>query len=170
MTDEKRTDNEQGRNVSDPVVVPMKRKEQRFYDRLRQQLHEKMDAYREKLGERAFEYLMLLPDLFVLFIRLARDKRVTNEAKVVAGIALAYMMSPIDLIPDLVALLGYMDDVVLAVYALKRILLDVDQAVVLEHWTGDRQLLKKLQAVLQEADKLVGSRVARAIRRRIFKR
>jgi uncharacterized membrane protein YkvA (DUF1232 family) len=43
----------------------------------------------------------------------ARDSRTPWYAKVVAGCVVAYARSPIDLIPDFVPLLGYLDDVVL---------------------------------------------------------
>ena len=153
-----------------PVVVTMNNKEQRFYDKLRRQLREKIDAYRDKLGSDTADYLLLLPDLFVLFVRLARDRRVSSEAKVIAGIVLAYIISPIDIIPDMVFGLGWVDDVILAVYALKRILVDTDQEVLLEHWTGDADLLEKVQEIIGKADQIVGSRVVNAIRRTLSKR
>lgn len=153
-----------------PVVVTMNNKEQRFYDKLRRQLKDKINQYRDKLGESTADYLLLLPDLFVLFVRLARDIRVSKQSKVVSGIVLAYLISPIDLIPDMIFGLGWVDDVVLAVYALKRILLDTDQEILLEHWTGEADLLDKVQEIIGKADSLVGSRVVNAIRRTLSKR
>ncbi len=43
----------------------------------------------------------------------ARDSRVPVAAKVVAGIVAAYALSPIDLIPDFIPILGYLDDLIL---------------------------------------------------------
>ena len=43
----------------------------------------------------------------------ARDPRVPWYAKVVAGAVAAYALSPIDLIPDFVPVLGYLDDLVI---------------------------------------------------------
>ena len=43
----------------------------------------------------------------------SRDRRVPWTAKAVAGIVAAYALSPIDLIPDFVPVLGYLDDLVL---------------------------------------------------------
>ena len=43
----------------------------------------------------------------------ARDKRTPWTAKLLLGIVLAYAASPIDLIPDFVPVLGYLDEVVL---------------------------------------------------------
>ncbi|MFB9952299.1 YkvA family protein [Rhizobium puerariae] len=43
----------------------------------------------------------------------ARDRRVSLQAKLVAGAVAAYALSPIDLIPDFVPVLGYLDDLVI---------------------------------------------------------
>lgn len=43
----------------------------------------------------------------------ARDPRVPLPAKLLAGLVAAYALSPIDLIPDFVPVLGYLDDVIL---------------------------------------------------------
>ena len=43
----------------------------------------------------------------------ARDPRTPIAAKLVAGFVAAYALSPIDLIPDFIPVLGYLDDVVL---------------------------------------------------------
>lgn len=171
MTDHRENgENDERETSHPPVVVSMNRKEQRFYDKIRRQLRDKLNEYRDKLGERTADYLLLLPDLFVLFVRLARDTRVPKEPKIVAGIAIAYLISPIDLIPDMVVGLGWLDDLILAVYALKRVLLDVDQDIILEHWTGDGDLLEKVQEIVEKADSLVGSRVVNAIRKILAKR
>jgi uncharacterized membrane protein YkvA (DUF1232 family) len=51
-------------------------------------------------------------DVLALWLA-ARDPRVPWYAKAVAGLVAAYALSPIDLIPDFVPVLGYLDDVVL---------------------------------------------------------
>ena len=43
----------------------------------------------------------------------ARDPRVPLTAKLVAGSVAAYALSPIDLIPDFIPVLGYLDDLIL---------------------------------------------------------
>lgn len=42
-----------------------------------------------------------------------RDPRVPLKAKVIIGVTVAYALSPIDLIPDFIPVLGYLDDLVL---------------------------------------------------------
>lgn len=43
----------------------------------------------------------------------ARDPRVPWHAKTVAGTVAAYALSPIDLIPDFIPVLGYLDDLLI---------------------------------------------------------
>ncbi len=43
----------------------------------------------------------------------ARDPRVPWHAKAVAGLVAAYALSPVDLIPDFIPVLGYLDDLIL---------------------------------------------------------
>ena len=51
-------------------------------------------------------------DVVALWIA-ARDPRVPLTAKLVAGAVAAYALSPIDLIPDFIPVLGYLDDIVI---------------------------------------------------------
>ena len=51
-------------------------------------------------------------DVVALWIA-ARDPRTPWQAKVMAGIVAAYALSPVDLIPDFIPVLGYLDDVIL---------------------------------------------------------
>lgn len=51
-------------------------------------------------------------DVVALWIA-ARDPRVPWYAKAVAGLVAAYALSPIDLIPDFIPILGYLDDIII---------------------------------------------------------
>jgi uncharacterized membrane protein YkvA (DUF1232 family) len=51
-------------------------------------------------------------DISALWIA-ARDPRVPWYAKAAAGAAVAYALSPIDLIPDFMPVLGYLDDIII---------------------------------------------------------
>ena len=51
-------------------------------------------------------------DVVALWIA-ARDPRVPLTAKLVAGTVAAYALSPIDLIPDFIPVLGYLDDIII---------------------------------------------------------
>lgn len=51
-------------------------------------------------------------DVSALYLA-ARDPRVPWYAKVMAALIAAYALSPIDLIPDFIPVLGYLDDLIL---------------------------------------------------------
>lgn len=54
----------------------------------------------------------LKTDIPALFLAL-KDKDTPILAKVFAGITVAYALSPVDLVPDFIPVLGYLDDVIL---------------------------------------------------------
>ncbi len=90
------------------------------------------------------ELLWLGPHLVQLVIRLARDPRVSGRAKSVLAGAAVYLASPIDLVPDFIPVLGYLDDALLVAIVLDGLLNHVDRAVLLEHWPGDPQTLDRV--------------------------
>jgi uncharacterized membrane protein YkvA (DUF1232 family) len=62
-----------------------------------------------KLKERA---AVLKREIYALYFA-ARDPRVPWYAKAFMGVVLAYALSPIDLIPDFIPVLGYLDDLII---------------------------------------------------------
>jgi len=61
------------------------------------------------LRERAKKLKTDIPALFLTL----KDKDTPILAKVFAGITVAYALSPVDLVPDFIPVLGYLDDVIL---------------------------------------------------------
>ena len=51
-------------------------------------------------------------EIVVLYFAV-RDPRTPLVAKLIAGLVVAYALSPIDLIPDFIPILGYLDDLIL---------------------------------------------------------
>lgn len=129
----------------------------RFYDRMRESIRQ----YLEKKGSLAGstgEYLLLAPDVFVLLWRLVNDKRVNAKDKVMLGSGLAYYLFPLDIMPEaFLGPVGYLDDLVFAVYLLNRMLTDTDVEILREHWSGRDDVLETIRRVLAAADNLVGS-------------
>jgi uncharacterized membrane protein YkvA (DUF1232 family) len=140
-------------------LVRIEREHERFYDRLRA----KIERYlREKVGDGKTEqlapYLLLAPDLFVLLARLIKDPRVPAKSKSIVLLAVVYYITPLDIIPELlIGPIGFMDDIILSVIALNKILGDVDESIINEHWNGDENILGVIKDVLGKADTLVGS-------------
>jgi uncharacterized membrane protein YkvA (DUF1232 family) len=71
-------------------------------------------------------------DLLALWLA-ARDPRVPWAAKIVAGLVAAYAFSPIDLIPDFVPVLGYLDDLLLVPLGVLLALRLIPPALLAEH-------------------------------------
>jgi uncharacterized membrane protein YkvA (DUF1232 family) len=156
---ESRVQEEVARGVS-------KERATRFYDRIRGSIHE-FTANKGVVGKTA-EYLMLVPDMFMLLWRLTTDKRVAGKDKVLLGSAVAYFVLPFDLIPEaIVGPLGYMDDLVFAVYVLNKILTTTDAAILHEHWSGDGNVLDTIQRVLNAADTLVETKVGARLKKMV---
>lgn len=127
-----------------------------FYQKLRSRVKEW--ALKEGKDSKALKYILMAPDFFHLLCKLMFDSRVPNIEKAKLGGAIAYFVSPIDLVPEgLVGPIGYVDDVALAAYVLNSVLNSVGPEVLEEHWAGDGDILKNIQEILKVADDLIGS-------------
>ena len=113
----------------------------------------------------AADAVYLLPNLIKLLGRLVRDPPVPRRSKVVIGAALAYLVSPVDLIPEFVPVVGFADDVLLVSYAVNHLITVAGEDVVLEHWDGPRDMLELVRSVLEVASDLVPPQLKRLIGR-----
>ena len=88
------------------------------------------------LGRRtqAREFATLIPNLLVLFRGLLRDPRVPRSAKLWLGVAVVWIASPVDLIPEFVPVAGPLDDAIVAALVLRHLLKRTPHSVVSEHW------------------------------------
>lgn len=91
-----------------------------------------------------------LPACVTLIRRLRRDPRVPRSAKVAVLVAMVWVLSPIDLIPEFLPVIGPLDDVVVVALALRYAARRVPRAVVLEAWPGDPRLLERLLGTPRE--------------------
>lgn len=127
---------------------------QRFYDRLRNTIGGAI-ARRGKIGK-AKDFLLFVPDVFILLWRLANDPRVHARDKVLLATGIAYYIFPLDVVPEiLVGPIGFLDDLVFGVYILNKMLNDTDEKILREHWSGGEDLLVMIRRVLDAADGLV---------------
>lgn len=108
--------------------------------------------------------LRALPDVVRLIGRLVTDPVLPRGAKIALAAAVVYLMSPIDLIPDFIPVVGYLDDALLAAVVLDGVLNFVDRSVVLRYWPGSPASLDKLA----RAARLLSIWVPRRIKARIF--
>ncbi|MFT5224017.1 MAG: uncharacterized membrane protein YkvA (DUF1232 family) [Glaciecola sp.] len=77
-----------------------------------------------------------LPDVAKLFWAAVRDPRVPWYAKASTGAAVAYVVSPLDVIPDVIPVIGRLDDVWLVVKALRFLFREAGYEVLSELWSG----------------------------------
>ena len=78
-----------------------------------------------------------IPKYLRLLTGLLTDRRVPGLDKVLVVAAIAYILMPVDLLPDFIPFLGQVDDVYLLVLALQRLIASAGRHVVEEHWSGD---------------------------------
>ena len=95
--------------------------------------------------------LALAPNLLKLYARLVRDPRVPLRARLLALATLGYTVSPVDLVPDIIPLLGQVDDIVIVASGLRRLAEAAGPEIMAEHWGGDEPVLDSVQAVVDAA-------------------
>jgi uncharacterized membrane protein YkvA (DUF1232 family) len=89
-----------------------------------------------------------VPDCARLFKRLLGDRRIARRQKLPLALLAAYLLSPIDLIPDFIPVAGQLDDAILVAVALRYVARSAGPEVIREHWPGPDE---SLRAVLRLA-------------------
>ncbi len=135
-----------------------------FYEKLRNRLASYGEAKHPVM-----EYLFLLPDLFILILRLLAEKRIPLRFRIFIGSIVGYLLLPIDIIPDFIPFIGYIDDLLIVVFGLNTILNDVDPAILEQNWSGERNLLHSIREITEQAYRFVGKKNLDKIRGWIHK-
>ncbi len=86
----------------------------------------------------------IIPACVTTVRRLRRDPRVPRRAKVVVALAGLWVLSPIDLIPEFLPVIGPLDDVVVVALALRYAARRVPRDVLAEAWPAEPRLLDRL--------------------------
>ena len=113
----------------------------------------------------ARDAVLMLPNLVKLLGRLLKDPRVPRRSKLVMGAALAYVVSPVDLIPEIIPVAGMIDDIFMVAFSLNHLIKRAGEEVVLEHWDGPQDLLSLIRSVLDTVSDLVPARIRRTMGR-----
>ena len=111
-------------------------------------------------------YIAELPRFLKLLWGLVTDPRVEMVDKILVAGAIAYIVAPIDFIPDFIPFLGEVDDVFLLVLSIRRLLKNAGRKVLLSHWSGDPEDLRSinLEKVLSAAAFFLPRRIRRRLR------
>ena len=84
----------------------------------------------------AAEALRAIPDVVRLIPRLARDSSLPRSLRLWLWALVAYLASPIDLVPDFIPIVGYADDAVIVGVALRAVVRRAGHDALARHWPG----------------------------------
>src|SRR5215510_12182035 len=111
------------------------------------------------------QLLRALPDLARMIGRLVLDPSLSRTAKLALLAAAVYLASPLDLIPDFIPLVGYLDDLLIAAIVVDGIVNYVDRGLLLRYWPGTAQ---SLDTVARRA-RVMAAWVPRRLKQRVFR-
>jgi uncharacterized membrane protein YkvA (DUF1232 family) len=138
------------------VEIELRARDHRLYDRLRGQLRPVVPGASSDLRD----VLLAFPDLVMLLARLVRDERVKVGDKALALFGVAYVLSPIDLLPVwLFGPLGVLDDLFVVAATLSRVVNHVHPDVVRSHWSGQGDALQLIQRATHWSEQKLGKRL-----------
>src|SRR5680860_1297614 len=90
------------------------------------------------------ELASFLPDCVTTVRRLRRDPRVPRRAKLAIGFAGLWVLSPIDLIPEFLPVIGPLDDVIVVALAFRYAAKQVPRLVLLDAWPANPATIERL--------------------------
>jgi uncharacterized membrane protein YkvA (DUF1232 family) len=142
-----------------------------FYDRLRGRIVATIEKRGGRVGRGAADALLLVPDVFMLLVRLAMDPQVPASTRGLIGGALAYFVLPFDFLPEgLIGGFGFMDDLVLAAAVLTHALGPELEPRAQRYWSGRQELRQVLQDVVTTAQSLLGENLFGRLQRLLARR
>jgi uncharacterized membrane protein YkvA (DUF1232 family) len=93
----------------------------------------------------------VLPACLTTARKLRRDPRVPRRAKVAVAIAGLWVLSPIDLIPEFLPIIGPLDDVIVVALGFRYAARQVPRAVLFEAWPAEPRILERLLRTKRDA-------------------
>ena len=90
------------------------------------------------------ESMRVVPDTARLVKRLAADPSVHRGVRIRLWFLLAYLVSPIDLVPDFIPVLGYADDAIIIALVLRSVVRRVGVDTIRSNWPGTSDGLSAL--------------------------
>ena len=140
----------------------------KWYDMWRDRIHRWI---REKAGSEWADFLALFPDLLMLCVGLATDKRIPKDLRSALAVAVAYVLSPFDLMPEaVVGVAGLVDDlgmlamVLSIVFGALDLETDVLREVLRDRWHGREDPVKTVARIVKKFKRKYG-RLLRSLRR-----
>ncbi|HEX6941064.1 MAG TPA: DUF1232 domain-containing protein [Longimicrobiales bacterium] len=128
-----------------------------------------LSTRRERRGARAAVTALIrrIPSFLRLFFRLLREPRVSSVDKALVLGAIAYVLTPTDMLPDFLGFLGLVDDLYLLALVFDRLLHRAGPELLHEHWDGEPETLQLLVDGLDDIGALVPAPVRGLLRGRV---
>jgi uncharacterized membrane protein YkvA (DUF1232 family) len=92
----------------------------------------------------AKDFATVLPACVTTARRLRKDPRVPKRVKLAVGFAGLWVLSPIDLIPEFLPVIGPLDDIVVVALALRYAARRIPPEALIEAWPAERRILERL--------------------------
>ncbi|MBV9060299.1 MAG: DUF1232 domain-containing protein [Pseudonocardiales bacterium] len=87
-------------------------------------------------GAALADAVRILPDLLRLVLRLVADRSLPRAVRVRLWLLLGYLAMPVDLVPDVIPVLGYADDAIIVAVVLRSVVRRAGIDAVRAHWPG----------------------------------
>ncbi len=144
----------------------MNERQSDFYQKIRNDVKHWLNDNLDKENKWA-DYILAAPDFFHLLCKLTADSEIPSNKKLKLLAAIAYFISPIDLLPEaFLGPVGYLDDIAVAAYILNELINEVDSQIVRKHWAGEQDVLDLIKTILVNADEMIGSKMWKRIKKR----
>jgi uncharacterized membrane protein YkvA (DUF1232 family) len=121
---------------------------------------------REEAEERSGtvkEALLFVPNVAKLAARLAKDRRTPRSVKWSLAAFGLYLASPVDLIPDWLPIVGYLDDLVLIAWVGGWIVRRIPAPLVQEHWDGTLSFSDSMGVIVRGARESLPEKLRRKL-------
>lgn len=108
-----------------------------------------LKASAKTLGESVSlkDALKLIPDSVKLLYRLTRDPKTPKKVRIALVVFFAYLVSPLDLIPDLIPVIGIADELIVMVLAIRFVVKHSGAEALDKHWSGSPIGLSALKSL-----------------------
>ncbi|MBN1783127.1 DUF1232 domain-containing protein [bacterium] len=135
-----------------------------FYQRLRRKLSAWANSDEGKRHPWV-DVIMLAPDLLHLMMKLAADPEVSLSVKAKLALVIAYVVNPLDLMPEIIiGPGGFADDVILCILLMHELFKEVPPGILEHYWTGSESLLTAVQRISNAMHGLIGNRLFRKLK------
>lgn len=108
--------------------------------------------------------LLFLPRLAKLIAQLLVDAQVAATDKMLLGAVVIYIASPIDIVPDVIPMIGQLDDLYLVAMCLLRLMNRSGENTLRQYWDGPEDIVAVLAKVTDFATRYLPEPVRGQIR------